>query len=349
MNIFLRLLITLIWSSLVCDPAPAQELRIKLAHSAAPNSVMALCAEQFASAVKKSQIDVQLYGAGSLVPFNQLLASVASAQIEMALMPLTSANASPEFGIFELPFLIQDRGHVRRIRSELVSKFLAPAAQTKGVRILAMWEDGFRDITTSSKPIKSPGDLKGLKLRVLPTPWMQTAFSNLGATLVMTSFAEVPGALQRGIIDGQESPLAAIEFLKLYEVQKYLSLTRHTYTPAFLIVSRSFFERLSQPQQATLTEQAAGIQDHCLDLGSDKEISVVENLKTKMDINFVNLQPFRAASEDIYANFAKSTPSGRSLIELVKLSTYGTGGGGDPCPLGQCRCSNNTCSKDCCK
>jgi TRAP-type transport system periplasmic protein len=347
-NTVLRISIALVCLLITSLPVSAQQLRVRLAHAAAPNSVLAACAEQFGNRMKTNQFEVQIFGSGTLGQPNQLLTSVAAAQIDMALVPLTSAVA-PEFGIFELPFLIQDRGHVRRISRELVGKFLAPAAQAKGVRLLAMWEDGFRDITTNSRPIKAPADLKGLKLRVLPTPWMRTAFSNYGANPVPVSFADVPTALQTGSIDGQESTLATIEAWKLQEIQRYLSLTRHVYTPAFLIVSPSFFARLSQPQQAALIEKAEEIQDFCMELGADREVGVVEKLRAVIGVTLVDMRPFRSASEGIYANFANSTQSGRQLIELARFSTHGTGGGGDPCPLDQCRCSNNTCAKSCCK
>jgi tripartite ATP-independent transporter DctP family solute receptor len=140
------------------------------------------------------------------------------------------------FGVFEMPYLVKSREHMKKIEKELFWSKIEPDAEKKGIKVLAVWENGFRHITNNKHPIVTPADLKGIKLRVPEGKWRVKMFQAYGANPSPMKFSEVFTALQTGVMDGQENPFAQIASAKFYEVQKYLSLTGHVYTPSYLVV-----------------------------------------------------------------------------------------------------------------
>src|SRR5262249_14996779 len=150
----------------------------------------------------------------------------------------------PEFGVFELPYIVISRKHIKDVRQELVQKYLQPALKKKGLRLLALWETGFSHITNNVRPIAQLGDLKGLKIRVNPGSKEGPIFRALGADPQAVNLDAAYMLLKHGELGGQHGPLIVIKNRRLNEVQKYLSLTRHTYAPAYLIVKEEKFAKL---------------------------------------------------------------------------------------------------------
>ena len=136
------------------------------------------------------------------------------------------------FGVFEMPYLVKDRKHMAKIEKEVFWPKIAPEAEKKGLKVLAVWENGYRHITNSKRPINVPTDLQGIKLRVPEGKWRVKMFQTYGANPSPMKFSEVFTALQTGVMDGQENPFTQIYSAKFQEVQKFLSLTGHVYTPA---------------------------------------------------------------------------------------------------------------------
>ena len=134
------------------------------------------------------------------------------------------------------------------------------AAKAKGYRILSYYENGFRHITNNTKPIDKPADLAGIKLRTPKGSWRVKMFKLYGANPTPMAFSDVFTALKTGVIDGQENPYAQIWSAKFQEVQKYLSITGHVYTPAYVLVSDEHFGKLPDDVQATLMDVAADTQ-----------------------------------------------------------------------------------------
>ena len=159
----------------------------------------------------------------ALLPSLALASTVMSSQVDL-------------FGIFEMPYLVKDRGHMGRIEKAIFWATLEPEAEKKGLKVLAVWENGFRQITNSKRPIRMPADLAGIKLRVPGGKWRVKMFQAYGANPSPMKFSEVFTALQTGVMDGQENPFTQIYSAKFQEVQKYLSLTGHVYTPAYVTV-----------------------------------------------------------------------------------------------------------------
>ena len=153
-------------------------------------------------------------------------------------------TVAPEFGVFEMPYLVQSREHAARIRDQIIHPTLAPIAAKKGYRIIGVWENGIRHITNNRRPIVTPADLQGIKLRVPQGVWRVKMFQAYGANPSPMALSEVFVALQTGVMDGQENPLTLVESFRFYEVQKHCTLTRHTWDGWLPVANARAWERL---------------------------------------------------------------------------------------------------------
>jgi tripartite ATP-independent transporter DctP family solute receptor len=205
---------------------------------------------------------------------------------------------------------------MKRIEKELFWSRMEPEAEKKGLKLLAVWENGYRHITNSKRPINTPADLQGLKLRVPEGKWRVKMFQAYGANPSPMKFSEVFTALQTGVMDGQENPFAQIASAKFYEVQKYLSLTGHVYTPSYVAVGakkwatlpadvRNIFETEAKATQAWVYEKAARDDDELL-----------AKMKTAgIQVNNANKDAFIAASKPVYEEYAREVPGAKEIID----------------------------------
>jgi tripartite ATP-independent transporter DctP family solute receptor len=199
-----------------------------------------------------------VYGSSQLGGDELMLQKIKLGTLEFALPSTVMSSQIDEFGLFEMPYLVRDREHMRAIEDEVVWSDLAPLAEEEGYHMVAVWENGFRHVTNSARPIESPADLAGVKLRTPRGVWRVKLFQALGANPTPMALSEVFIALQTGVIDGQENPLAQIWGSKLYEVQEYLSLTGHVYTPGYVVASPAFWDGLPDDVRVILEEEARG-------------------------------------------------------------------------------------------
>jgi tripartite ATP-independent transporter DctP family solute receptor len=221
----------------------------------------------------------------------------------------------PLFGLFEMPYLVKNRAHMARIRDKIVWPKLAPLAEKDGFHLLGVWENGFRQITNNVRPIYKPEDLHGIKLRVPKGVWRVKMFKAYGANPTPLAYSEVFVALKTGAMDGQENPLAQIYPPRFYEVQKYLSLTDHVYTPAYLVAGRSF-SQLDPKVQKILKETAVEMQPVALEFGAQFDKDLLAKLKQAgMKVNEADKDAFIKASKPIYDEFAKEVKGGKELID----------------------------------
>jgi TRAP-type C4-dicarboxylate transport system substrate-binding protein len=176
-------------------------------------------------------------------------------------------------------------------------------------------ERGFRHITNNVRPIVTPDDLKGIKLRVPQGVWRVKMFQAYGANPSPMAFSEVFVALQTGVMDGQENPLAQIYPARFHEVQKYLSLTGHVYTPAYLTAGRSW-DRLAEDVRQTIEEVARGMEPVALEIAARLDNELLEKMKQAgIAVNEADKRAFVAASKAIYDEFASSVAGGEALVQ----------------------------------
>jgi tripartite ATP-independent transporter DctP family solute receptor len=316
-----KLLASVLFAGSLFASAASAQTEIKLGHVGEPGSLLALSAEEFARRVNEKVGDkakVVVFGSSQLGGDSELLKKLKLGTVDMALPSTVMSSEVPLFGLFELPYLVKDRAHMARLRDEIVMPVMAPAAEKDGFKIIGIWENGFRQITNSKRPIEKPTDLQGIKLRVPSGVWRVKMFQSYGANPSPMAFSEVFVALQTGVMDGQENPLAQIYPSRFYEVQKYLSMTNHVYTPAYLTAGRSW-KKYSPEIQKALTDAAVETQPVVYDIAAKMDEDFLQKLKDGgMQVNQVDQSVFVAASEGIYKDFAAQVPEAKDLIQKAQ-------------------------------
>src|SRR3989440_3703492 len=257
--------------------AAAQPLELKLGHVGSPGSIFDLSAQEFAKRVQQKlggKVVVQVYGSSQLGDDTEMMQKVKLGTLDFSVPSTVMSSVVPAFGLFEMPYLVSDREHMKRIEKEIVWPALAPLSEKAGYQMIAVWENGFRQITNNAHPIKTPDDLKGIKLRVPKGKWRIKMFQAYGASPSAMGLSEVFVALQTGVMDGEENPLTQIYTSKFQEVQKFLSMTDHVYTPAYLVVSPRKWSALPAEARKAVEEAARETQPFVYENGAkmDKEL-----------------------------------------------------------------------------
>ncbi|HOI74534.1 MAG TPA: TRAP transporter substrate-binding protein [Syntrophales bacterium] len=226
-------------------------------------------------------------------------------------------NFVPSFGVIDLPFLFRDPKHAYKVLDGGIGQKLMADLESQGWKGLAFGERGFRNLTNSKRPVNTPNDIKGLKIRVMQNPVYVDSFKALGANAVPMAWTEVLTALQQGTVDGQENPLNVIMAFKLYETQKYLSITRHAYAPAPIIMSMSTWKKLTPAQQGIVKKAAQEAAEYERAWDNRMEAGWLKELKAKgMVVASPNLNSFRKAVKPVYDQY---TPKyGKGLIESIQ-------------------------------
>jgi len=259
---------------------------------------------------------VVVFGSSQLGTDEELMQKLRLGTVDLALPSTVMSSTVDAFGVFEMPYLVKDREHMKRIEEEIFWPTLAPLAEEQGYKIIGVWENGFRHITNSVRPIEAPEDLRGIKLRVPSGEWRVKMFQAYDANPTPMAFAEVFTALQTGVIDGQENPFTQIWSAKFQEVQKYLSLTGHVYTPAYVTAGKQKFESLPPEVQQVLEETAKETQEFVYETAAAMESDLLGKLEAAgLEVNEADKDAFIAASQPIYDEFASQVEVGKELID----------------------------------
>lgn len=298
----------------------AQEIEVKFGHVGGPGSLFEITANEFARLANErleGKAKVVTYGSSQLGSDSQMLNKLKLGTIDLVLPSSIMSSVAPEFSLFEMPYLVEDRDHMRRIRDEVLRDVFYSAAEDKNYRIIGIWENGFRQITNNTRPINVPADLQGLKLRTPNGVWRVDMFKTYGASPAPMALSEAFVALQTGAMDGQENPLVQIYSQRFQEVQDYLSLSNHVYTPAYVLAGASW-NRLPEDVQQVLIETAEEVEEFALKQGQMLDESLLAKFEEAgMEINEVDTQAFVDGSSVIYERFAGEVEGGQELLERV--------------------------------
>jgi tripartite ATP-independent transporter DctP family solute receptor len=299
-------------------PAAAQT-ELRFGHVGEPGSLIAASAEEFArlaNAKLGGKAKVVVFGSSQLGNDRELLQKVKLGTVDFALPTTVMSSEVDLFGLFEMPYLVKDRKHMARIEKEIFWPSLAPLAAKKGLKVLAVWENGYRHITNNRRPIVKPADLNGIKLRTPRGKWRVKMFEAYGASPSPLPFSEVFTALQTGVMDGQENPFANIWTAKFYEVQKYLSLTGHVYTPGYPVVGVNKWKTHSPEMRKLLEDTAKQTQAYVYSTAVSMENDLLGKLKSGgIQVNEADKDAFIAGSKAIYEAFGKDVPGAQALID----------------------------------
>ena len=302
----------------LASPALAQ-MEIKLGHVGEPGSIFQKSADEYARSANAklgAKAKVVVYGSSQLGGDKELLQKVKLGTVDMAVPSTVMSSEADMFGVFEMPYLVKDRAHMAKIEKDVFWPKIAPEAEKKGLKVLAVWENGYRHITNSKKAIDLPADLQGIKLRVPEGKWRVKMFQSYGANPSPMKFSEVFTALQTGVMDGQENPFTQIYSAKFQEVQKYLSLTGHVYTPAYVVVGSKKWATLPADVRKVLEDCAKETQAFVYATAAKDEDDLLAKLKAGgMQVNTPNKDAFIAASKPVYDEFAKEVAGSKEVID----------------------------------
>jgi tripartite ATP-independent transporter DctP family solute receptor len=241
--------------------AQINEHTFRMSHVGAPTHPAVMGAEKWAELVKQKsggKMQIKVFANGVLGGDVQALSAVQGGTIDFtALNSGILQTQVKEFAIFDFPFMFENGKEADTILDGAFGKKLAELLPAKGLVNLAYWELGFRELTNSKRPISKLEDLAGLKIRVIQSPIYIETFNALGANAVPMPFTEVYTAMEQKIIDGHENPFSVVESSKLYEVQKYLTVSNHIYNPQSLLASKKKWDALTKDEQNLLLSTAA--------------------------------------------------------------------------------------------
>jgi tripartite ATP-independent transporter DctP family solute receptor len=230
-----------------------------------------------------------------------------------------------EFVLFDLPFMFNTGREADAIVDGPIGKRLGEKLGDKGLVALGYWELGFRNLTNSRHPVAKLEDFKGLKIRVVQSPIYIDLFNTLGANAVPMPFPEVYSALEQKAVDGQENPLKSIELSKFYEVQPYLSLTRHIYSPLSILIGKKTWDKLSKDEQAIIQQSLTESQEYQRKYARGEDEKSLDVLKKSMKV--AELPPAEVAKVrekvkpvvDKYAKDVGDALMGELNAELTKI------------------------------
>ena len=293
-------------------------LTLKLGYAAPPGSLIALSADEFARVANErlaGRARVVVYGSSQLGNDRTLMDKLKLGTVELAVPATVMSSEVPAFALFEMPYLVRDRAHARLLEDSLVWTELVPRAEARGYHILAIWENGFRHVTNNVRPIYEPKDLHGIKIRTPNSPWRVAVFRALGANPSPMPFSELFMALRTGVMDGQENPLSNIVNASLNEVQKYLSLTGHVYSPAYLTAGAERWSRLPSDVREILEEVARSTRTFVFATAAEIDRNALAALRARsMKVNEVDRERFIRASVPVYREFGERVPGGSEWI-----------------------------------
>jgi len=308
-----------LWSATAVAQQP---VTIRLGHVGFPGSLFDITGQKFAQDVNqalKGKVDVKVFHSSQLGSDEQMIKGIRVSAPEMQIPSTVMSTVDQRYGVFEMPYLIVNRVHMKKAAEHKeVQKALFDPLPARGIRVLGVWENGFRHITNNVRPIVRPEDLKGIKLRVPGGVWRVKMFQAYGANPSPMPFAEVYSALQSGVMDAQENPFSQIASAKFQEVQKFLSLTGHVYTPAFLIVSEDFWKKLPKDVQGTIARIAQATGDFARAEGERLDRELMSKLAPPMRSNEPDKEAFIKASAAVYEEFGKQIAGGADLIKVVQ-------------------------------
>ncbi|RAI02393.1 C4-dicarboxylate ABC transporter [Acuticoccus sediminis] len=313
-----KLLLAGVALGMMLAPASAQTV-LKLGHVGEPGSLYDVTGEAFAECVGESgKAEVQIFGSSQLGNDEDMLQKLKLGQLAFSIPSSIMSSVSDTFGVFEMPYIVKSRDHMRKIRDDAGDLF-RDAARKQGYEIIGFWENGFRNVTNNIRPVNVPSDLEGIKLRTPKGQWRVKMFQAYGANPTPMAFSEVFTALKTGVIDGQENPLIQIWAGKFQEVQKYLSMTGHVYSPAYLATSSRNWKKWDDDLKAVISDCALKASDFAYEHGAKVDAEFIAKFEEAgVEVNEADKQAFIDASGPIYEEFGQQVEGGADLIKKIQ-------------------------------
>ncbi|MGR3761570.1 TRAP transporter substrate-binding protein [Roseobacteraceae bacterium NS-SX3] len=303
--------------------ALAADVSIRLGHVLPESHSWHTAATGFAEEVSsrtEGRVQIEVFPSGQLGSEKEVIEGLQFGSVQAGLIGSGSFQGiEPRMGIIEMPYAWGAREQAFAALDGELGDALAGMLEGQGIKVLGWWENGFRNITNNVRPIEKPADLAGLKIRVTPDKVRLATFEHLGAEPAPLSFGELYSALQQGLFDAQENPLAIIHSASFFEVQKYVSLSEHIWGAATLTMSKSVWDRISPEDQAIVSEAATSWGLKQRDMVAAANAELIAQLEEKgMQFNEVDKAAFIEAVAPIWES--QKDVYGEDLLSI--LDTY---------------------------
>ena len=292
---------------------------LKMGHFSSQDHPAHTAALQFAVNVEErtnGMVKVDLYEDGKLGTPQEMLEQNIVGTIDMSLPTQGSLDKySKKFATVMLPFVFDDYEQAHKVLDGEFLEWVKEDMDNQGLVILSNWEYGFRNITNNIRPIETPEDVVGLRLRTPPEFQLELAMESLGADVTKIAYPEIYLSLQQNIVDGQENPLTVIYYDKIYEVQDYLAITKHVYNNMVHVISKDTWNKLSKEQQDIISEESLNSSDLIRkEMQEQEEIIFKKLLEEGMIITYPNRELFQGKMQ--YAYDAISAYAGKENVEF---------------------------------
>lgn len=318
----LKTLATFIAGVSVLAASANAETTLRFGYEAPRSDTQHIAAKKFNDLLKektKGELKLSLFPDSTLGNAQTMISAVRGGTIDLEMSGSPNfSGLEPKLNVIDIPFIFKDREHAYAVLDGEIGQGLLKDLEAQGLKGLAFWEVGFRSFTNSKHPVKTPGDIKGLKVRTNQNPMYIQAFSLLGANPVPMPLSELYTALETKAVDAQEHPVGIFWSAKLYEVQKHLSLTNHGYTPLIVVMNKAKFDALSPELQKAMLESAQEAGKYQRQLNLENEKGILEKLQKAgiQIIEKVDNQPFKAVIEaDVRKAFIEK--NGDELLKKV--------------------------------
>jgi TRAP-type transport system periplasmic protein len=297
----------------------ADPITLKFATNDTTQDTSYFIAQKFGAELAKRTNDkyrVQVFVGGSLGSGVNVASSLQTGIVDCAILTAGFlASLVPSIQIVDLPFLFKDRATAERILDGDVGKKIFAEADQRNIVGLTWGWYGWRQIETREKAITGPDDLKGLKMRIQPSPVFAAMFKAVGAQPVVMDGSEVYLALSQKIVDGVEFPLPTVVTFKMYEVNKYIALTNHVYNAGVLVMSKQRWNQMTPEDQAAIQASAAAVQKQWRDdIGAAADKAGQFCKEKGMQITETNYKAFQAKMEPVYNEFKPKYPELFNMI-----------------------------------
>ncbi|WP_431514505.1 TRAP transporter substrate-binding protein [Variovorax sp. DAIF25] len=255
----------------------------KFGYGASDDNSQGLAAKRFSELVKTrtgGRINVNTYGSGKLGTDAQMQSALQGGVQELMVGPTSGlVGVVKEYALLDLPFLVSSFKEADSLLDGPVGQSLFQKLEAHGLVGLAYWENGFRHLTNSRRPVNKLEDIAGLKIRVIPNPVYIETFKALGANPLPLPYTELYGALETKSVDAQENGLGLIESGKFYEVQKYLTLSAHSYTPYIVLASKKWFDKLPEADRELVRKAAVDAGTYQRQINREETRKLVDQMK----------------------------------------------------------------------
>jgi len=321
-NLSLALCLAVATTMAAAATSVAAEVKLRANVPGNQEGIAYLGAKHFADIVNEragGKVTVKVFHSSSLGDQVSSLESMQAGTLDISTIETPITTIDSILGATALPYVFTGREHVAAAFNGPAGAWIEKRLAAKGLRVLGFMEGGFRQITNSVRPIVTPADLKGVKMRTPSSKLRIKIFNTYGANASPLPFKELYTALQTGVFDGQENPVIWAKSTKFYEVQKYLSITNHLYTVMYLLMSESAYQKLDADTQAILKQAGREATAYSVEVGIKADNEIVDFLKTKgMQVNQADIAAFVAASKPIWGDWATETGGdAQKLIDMI--------------------------------